>query len=357
MDLQTKNSVIETLEEHKKLIWPEVRRSLRSPLYPDDFRIAKKYKSLEKFHWEVVKEYPSRKGKYIRPTLTILTVGALGGNPRLALKTAAALQLSEEWLLVHDDIEDDSILRRGKLTLHKIYGIGLAVNAGDVLQAAMWKLLLDNVALLGFKKTKRILEEFYRFLMRTLLGQTTEMKYQIDPNLGFSNLDWYFIADGKTGYYSFAAPLRLAGLIKEVSAQKLCYLTEFGLELGRCFQLVDDILDVTSDFKGLKQRGNDIYEGKRTVLLGHLYRSLGTSERNKLLSILIKTRDQKTQKEVDWIIAKMQEHKSIEYARKLAKIHKERSLQIFNKKLGFLRKEPERTKIYQLVEFLVERDY
>jgi len=124
-----------------------------------------------------VSDYPHRKGKYLRPTLVCLTAEAMGANLRKALLTAAAMQISEEWLLIHDDLEDNSLRRRGLPALHCLYDVPSAINAGDGLQNVMWKVLADNRKILGEKTTFRLLDEFYLQLSRTILGQMTEIRW------------------------------------------------------------------------------------------------------------------------------------------------------------------------------------
>src|SRR3989344_7115050 len=128
----------------KQKVWSVVEPYLNDPNYPSSFDIPDKYKTIQFKHWNIVREYPERKGKYIRPTLLLLTAEGMGTKEEIALQTAAAMQTSEDWLLIHDDLEDDSEFRRGKLTLHKMHGEKLAINAGDALHIIMWKILLDN---------------------------------------------------------------------------------------------------------------------------------------------------------------------------------------------------------------------
>ena len=132
--MRQKNNAIEILEYYKKLVWPEVQKYLKEPIFPDIYKIPSNYKSISKLHWDMVFDYPRRMGKYLRATLLILTAKAIGiADHKKLLKTAAAMQISEDWLLIHDDIEDQSILRRGKPALQKIYGSELSINAGDAL--------------------------------------------------------------------------------------------------------------------------------------------------------------------------------------------------------------------------------
>lgn len=349
---------IKILEKHKKLVWPEIKSYLDYPSFPPAFKIPKQYKSIAQFYWKLIEEYPKRQGKYLRPTLLMLTCEAVGGKPQNALKTAAAMQISEEWLLIHDDIEDNSLERRGKPTLHRMYGSEHAINAGDGLHLIMWKILLDNEPTLGADITFMLAYEFYRMLTRTAIGQTTEIKWTKETDVNLSDEDWFFIADGKTSYYTIAGPMRLGAIIGGTNSKQLDLLAKLGVSLGRCFQLVDDILDLTSDFGGLKkQTGNDIYEGKKTVLLGHLLRKAANKDRKKIISILKKERDRKSTEEVGWIINKMHHYGSIEYGRKLAQELKQKSLNIFEKNLKFLSHQPARNHLETLIHFVLERKH
>lgn len=350
--------VQETLEKTKKLVWPEIEKYLTPQIYPDEFKIPTQYKGdVKKAYWDPLRDYPERKGKYIRATIIRLVAECLGVKDREIINTAAAMQISEDWLLIHDDWEDNSILRRGKPALHRIFGDKLAVNAGDALHMIMWKILLDNSKLLDKEKSIRLLNEFYTMLSRTALGQAVEIFWMQENKDKIIDDDWYFIADGKTSYYTMAGPARLGGINGNANPQQIKALTEFGFNLGRCFQLVDDLLDLTSNFSGLKEQANDIYEGKRTLILGHLSRNLSKLNCKKLNQILVKSRDEKTKKEVSWVLEKMKETGSIDYGWKIAEKFKKKALEIFDKDLGFLSKEPARTELKELIDFILERKY
>jgi geranylgeranyl diphosphate synthase, type II len=355
--VKVSHPAVKILEKYKKIIWPEIDKYLKDSNYPKIFRIPNKYKKEVEYQWQIVRDYPERKGKYIRPVLVVLTALAMGVPFKRVLKTSAAMQLSEEWMLGHDDFEDNSVKRRGKPALHRIYGPELAVNAGDLLHAIMWKILADNDALLDKKTFKLILDEFHKMLLRTILGQGVEIAWTQKNISKFTDNDWYFIADGKTSYYTITHPVRLGAILGGANNNQLENLTLFGLNLGRGFQLVDDILDITSDFTGLKVQGNDIYEGKKTVILGHLLRSANRTDKQKILKIMEKKNDDKTQKEVDWVIKKMHSYGSVDYAEKLAQKYKTKALEIFEKDLKFLSKQPHRQNLRQLIDFIIEREY
>lgn len=289
----------DTLEETKKLVWPEIEKYLKDPTYPQQFLIPNKFETEANTFWGINKEYPERKGKYLRPTLVILIAEALGLDKNKAIKVAAAMQMSEEWILISDDIEDNSEERRGKPTLHKIHGIELAINASDSLQNIMWKMVIDC-------ENKDISDEFYKLMLRTTLGQAVEQIW-INTKTKIDDEKYFFMADSKSAYYSIAGPMRLGAILAKATSGEIDKITEFGLHLGRCFQLVDDILDLEQDK----------IEGKQTLATQN----------------------------------------GIEYTKKLAEKEKNLAKQIFQKDLTFLKKEPARTKLSELIDFILERVY
>jgi len=349
----------QVLEEKKKIVWREIEKYLEDLIkFPRYCRIPPKYQSLALFHQKITSEYPQRKGKYIRPTLVLLTAAAMGFPEEKAIRTAAAMQISEDWILNHDDIEDDSLERRGKPALHRLYGKELAINAGDALHILMWKILWDNRQVLGEKKAEEIAEEFFQMLNRTTLGQTIEIYWTKKNKVDLTDEDILLILESKTAYYTIAGPMRLGAILAGASGKQLEAIYEFGKPLGYCFQIRDDILDLTSDFAGLKkQTGNDIYEGKRTIMLSHLFRTVKGKDKKRLLKIMAKTREEKTVEEVNWVIGLMKKHGSLEYAQKLAEKFAKQALKIFEKKLGFLKHQPARDQLKAGIEFILKREY
>src|SRR3989338_2838254 len=349
---------LEVLEQKRGVVWKEIEKYLDHDFGPIIDKFSNGYKESGDLHKKMVREYPERKGKYLRPSLVMLTCDAMGIEPKKTVKTAAAMQISEDWILIHDDFEDDSLERRGKPTLHRMYGSELAVNAGDSLHILMWKVLYDNMKLLGQQITTKLFEEFYQMLSRATLGQTVEIKWTRENRVDLADEDFFFIVDGKTVYYTIAGPMRLGAIIAGANKKQLDALYEFGTHAGRCFQIKDDILDLTSDFKGLKkQQGNDIYEGKRTLMLLHLLRFVKGGDLKILEGILAKSRDEKTQDEVDWVIEAMKKHRSIEYGQDVATDLASKAFKVFDNNLGFLKEEPARSQIRAGIDFILTRDH
>lgn len=346
------------LTEKRQLVWSEIQKYLQIPDFPGKIAIPAKYQTEMAFHWDLVCDYPRRLGKYIRPSLVLLTAEAMGVPAEKSLIAAAAMQTSEDWILIHDDIEDDSQARRGKPALHCLYNKELAINAGDTLQTVMWKMLWDNQNILGQEKGTEIAREFYQILMRTTFGQTVEIKWTQEEIKDLSDEDIFLILDGKTSYYTIAGPMRLGAIIGGATPKQLEDIYEFGQYLGRCFQITDDLLDLTSDFEGLKkQTGNDIYEGKRTLMLMHLFRNTGADDKKRLTVIMKKSRRKKTAKEVEWVIEKMKDYGSLDYARRVAEDFAAKALEIFETKLSFLNKQPARDQLKAGIDFVLHRKY
>ena len=349
----------EVLAGKKERVWPVIKGYLDDLInFPDFCKIPPKYASVADLHQKLVAEYPERKGKYLRPTLVLLTASAMGFSEKKALQTAAAMQVSEDWILNHDDIEDGSLMRRGEPALHQIYGSELAVNAGDALHVVMWKILRDNEKILGSQKTFEIIDEFYQMLTRTTLGQTVEIKWIQENKQNLTDKDCFFVFDGKTTYYTIAGPMRLGAILANASEEQLEEIYEFAQPLGRCFQIKDDLLDLTSDFRGLKkQTGNDIYEGKRTIMLMHLFRTARPKDKAKLIGIMNKVREKKTPGEVEFVIELMKKYHSLNYGQRIAEKLAKEALKIFEKKLMFLSKSPAKEELKTAIQFIVQRDF
>ncbi len=355
----TNTNFIEVLKNYRELVWEKIEVYLHYLVqFPGFCQIDQKSQSLLDFHYQLSTEYPVRKGKYLRPSLLMLSAQSMGVDPKLAVQTAAAMQISEDWLLCHDDIEDHSKERRGLPAIQHLYGTELAINSGDSLHILMWKILTDNFDLIGPEKTKSILNEFFNILNRTAFGQTVEIKWSLENNINLTDQDVFLIMDGKTSYYTIAGPLRLGAILADASEKQLDDLYHFGSLVGRAFQITDDILDLTSDFSGLKkQQGNDIYEGKRSLMLIHLLHHASPSDRKKIVSILSKPRSQKTSSEVKFIIDRMNHYGSLDYSRQTAKKLVSEAKVFFEKDLGFLKNNPYRQQLIDGVDFIVNRDH
>ncbi len=272
-------------------------------------------------HYKIMRDYIDRQGKYRRPALLLLTAHLYGANVNDALLPAAAQQLSEDWILMQDDIEDDSDVRRGKPAAHKLYGWVHVLNATDTGQMAMWKMLKDYIIKVGAEKGNRLYEKFYDMLNYTVEGQYVENHFIHDTkDLKKADEALYFrIVDGKTCYYTLYGPMQLGAIVGNAKEKDLQILKEIGEKTGRAFQIVDDILDMTADEKEFGKKNNgDLFEGKLTISVLHVYNNATPQEKKKLDAIYKKKRQDKTNDEILYIRELMDKYGSIDYARKMA---------------------------------------
>lgn len=353
------NNFIQVLSKNKNSIWPFIKKNLNQIKdFPAFCQLDKKYQKLVDFHFQMVSDYPNRQGKYLRPTLVLLTAQAMGFDPKLAIPTAAAMQLSEDWILGHDDIEDQSESRRGLPAIQKLYGNQLAINAGDALHNLTLNILSQNFSVLDQKLAKKIQQEFFIMINRTILGQTIEIKWTQENHFNLSQEDIFLILESKTCYYTISGPMRLGAILAGATNKQLNSIYKFGLALGKSFQIIDDLLDLTSDFSGFKKQiGNDIYEGKRTVMLVHLLNNINPKDKKKLIKILKKDRTKKSQTEVLWVINQMEKMGSLDYSKNLANKFSKEAKNIFDTELKFLSAKPFRSQLKSCINFITTRNH
>ncbi len=253
---------------------------------------------------ELMREYPMRGGKFFRSGLLYLCCELFGGSLEDALDSGVAYELFHNFALVHDDIEDESLIRRGKPTLHLQYGISLTINAGDALHGLAYEALLKNTERFGPQKTLQLLELFNEVAKQTFNGQALDIGWIV--NGIFPNAEKYKeMIKLKTGWYSGKGPALFGGMIAGASEEDLQTLQAFGEALGIGFQVRDDILNLTiADDKQPygKERGGDIAEGKRTLIMIELLERLNEDDSKKLYQILNKSRLQVEHDEIQWCL-------------------------------------------------------
>ena len=204
-------------------------------------------------------------GKRLRPVLLLAACEAAGGAIEDALPFACALEMIHTYSLIHDDLPamDNDDLRRGKPTNHKVYGEGMAILAGDGLLSAAMELMLRKAVSLGDMRGIRAAEAIARRAGVTgmVAGQVMDVTGEgSEPTVEkVSYIHAHKTADLLTA--PIEAGLLLAGAEEEI-VKAGC---EYGYHLGLAFQMVDDVLDVTSEAAVLgKTPGKDAQEGKLT---------------------------------------------------------------------------------------------
>ncbi len=201
------------------------------------------------------------RGKQIRPTLCLLACEAAGGDWQQAIPSATAIELVHNFSLIHDDIEDQSPLRRHRPTLWALWGVPLAVNAGDLL------LVLAQLAVLGEGESGLGAPEAVRLLnwacVALCAGQHRDLI--VDAEAEPSLAAYLAMIEGKTAALVSAAA-ELGALAAGAEAPARVSYARFGQELGMAFQLQDDVLDLWgSEARTGKPAREDLRSGKYSL--------------------------------------------------------------------------------------------
>jgi geranylgeranyl diphosphate synthase, type II len=268
--------------------------------------------------YKMLRDYPARPAKGMRALMCVSACKAFGGKEEDVLTTAACIEIFQHWILIHDDIEDDSEMRRGSPALHKKYDWRLALNAGDALHALMWGALLRNKKRLTDEKTLRVMEEFYTMVSKTTEGQHIELGWVVANRWDLTEDDYFNMCTNKTSWYTVIGPMRVGGVVGGADNSSLKLIVEAGKKLGVGFQIHDDILNLSGDqSKYGKEIGDDLLEGKRTLMLIRLLAVCSAQEREKVTAFFKLPRDRR-KKETGQVIDLIQKYETIDYARRMS---------------------------------------
>ena len=247
-------------------------------------------------------------GKRIRPLLCILTAGLCGNTSKAIYPLAIAFEYLHVASLLHDDIIDYADTRRGRPAANKVFGLTPAILAGDFLHAR-------SMFLIGTLGGKQSLEIVCSATEAMVAGEFLQLANA--QNFNQSENDYFAVINGKTALFVEAVCVT-GGLFAGADHQEIEALKTFGANLGKAFQIQDDLLDYLGDpVKTGKTVGNDFCEGKMTLPLIHTLKTAGKTEREFLLDLL---RGEKNERS-----AKLEDAKDIidkssgfEYGRQLA---------------------------------------
>lgn len=307
-------------------------------------------KSEPKVVYGLIKEFLALGGKRFRPALSMITAEMLGAKRSSSLPPACSIEMFHNFTLIHDDIEDDSELRRGKPCLHNSYGIPLAINAGDGLFILVWDVLCNlPYSLEVNSKIQKTLASTYRHVLD---GQGIELSWIRNNKWDISEQDYYSMAYGKTASLIEGAMV-VGGLVAGADAKTLSSLAEFGRNIGTGFQIQDDYLNIVGEEEKYKKEiGGDISEGKRTLMTIYAMKSLSTSKAERLKDIL--SMHTKNQDLISEAIGLLKESGSTEYAHSKAMECISKAVAISESKFPH---NMHRNKLIEIAKYLVYRDY
>ncbi|HET8763878.1 MAG TPA: polyprenyl synthetase family protein [Rhodanobacter sp.] len=212
-------------------------------------------------------------GKRLRPMLHALAARAAGYRGDEHVKLAAVIEFIHTSTLLHDDVVDESGLRRGKQTANALWGNAASVLVGDFLYSRSFQLMVE----LDDMRVMRILADTTNTIAE---GEVLQLL-----NIGNADVDeaaYLAVIERKTAVL-FAAATELGGLLGNLPGDQLAALRRFGMELGYAFQIADDLLDYTGDAATLgKNIGDDLAEGKPTLPLIYTLQSASATEASAL---------------------------------------------------------------------------
>lgn len=191
-----------------------------------------------------LKEYSLRKAKRIRPILVYYGYCLAGGkNKETILKTSIFIELIHNYLLIHDDIIDKDEVRRGKKSLHCLYGTDMAIVAGDMAAALGYEIL--SSAKFPAKNRLLAVERLNKTLYSTCYGQMLELLLRNKAKSGkkISDGDVLTMNTKKTAFYTLVTPLQIGALLAGTNESFLKKIERFALPLGIAFQIRDDLQD------------------------------------------------------------------------------------------------------------------
>ena len=294
----------------------------------------------------IIREFLKRGGKRFRPLLCLSCAGAVGGNPKDALSAAAAIELFHNFTLIHDDIEDNSQMRRAEPCLHIKYGVPLAINAGDGLFMLVWKAALGKGGKGSAESQKILLSSF----TSVLEGQAMELAWHRENRWDITKEDYLKMAGGKTA--SLISASCHAGALLGGADSSICRrLSTFGYKLGLAFQIQDDLLNLVGDEKKYKKEiGGDIREGKRTLMVLDCLKKLPLADAKKMRKILGGAGA--SNGEIEWCIEKMHSTGSL----KAAAIYASSLADEAKKEISQLKSSEDKNDLLAVARYILDRE-
>ena len=309
--------------------------------------------------YRAARHYPLAGGKRVRPFVVLRAAEAVGGDPEKALYPAAAVEFIHNYSLVHDDIMDMDELRRGRPTVHKLWGVNMAILAGDLLFSKAFEAIAR--AEVSPEKKARILDVLVRTSNMLCEGQALDIEFETREEV---TVDEYLkMIAGKTGAL-FQGSAEIGAIIGTEDEEHIKALSKWGMNVGIAFQIWDDVLDLIADEEKLgKPVGSDIRKGKKTLIVSHFFSKASDEDKAEFMKVFGKyagdakgdalIHDEKVKEEVARAIELLKTYGSIGYAARYAK----NLVKEANEALKVLPESEARKDLELLAEFLVEREF
>jgi octaprenyl-diphosphate synthase len=245
-------------------------------------------------------------GKRIRPLLLLLCARATGYSGKDHHAMAVVIELIHTATLLHDDVVDESITRRGQNTANELWGNAPSVLVGDFLYSRAFEIMVEPNSM----EIMRILSKATNQISEGEVLQLLNIR-----NAKVSRSEYFEVIEQKTACL-FKAACQIAGILSESSEELITALGSFGMHLGNAFQIIDDTLDYESDSSIIgKEIGDDLSEGKVTLPMIYALEQT-TGKENKILTNAITEADASN---IDNIVDILINIKAFEFSRNVAK--------------------------------------
>jgi geranylgeranyl diphosphate synthase type I len=254
-------------------------------------------------------------GKRLRPFLVLKACELVGGRREDALPFAAAVEFIHNFTLIHDDIMDNDDKRRGVATVHNLWGIPIAITAGDMLFAQAYHAILSTKSkTISSPRILQVLEVITNATIAICRGQAHDVLFETRPMISEEE---YFGMIGQKTAVLLEASTQIGAIVGGGSASQVRRLGRYGYYSGVAFQIVDDILGLTADETVLgKPVGSDIREGKKTLIMISALANADPDQDTQLSSVL--GNDQASPQEIEETLQLIRSLGALEYASKTA---------------------------------------
>jgi octaprenyl-diphosphate synthase len=280
-------------------------------------------------------------GKRLRPLLAVLAAKALGYQGQQHVTLATIIEFIHTATLLHDDVVDESMLRRGKETANAVFGNQASVLVGDFLYTRSFQLMVS----LGRMRVMEILADATNIIAE---GEVLQLMNINDPDT--TEQSYMQVIYCKTAKL-FEAATQLAAVLADQDESVIQAMQAYGMHLGTAFQLIDDVLDYQANVDELgKNIGDDLAEGKPTLPLIHALRQ-GNSQQQALIREAIVEGNGLSR--LDDIMAALHETNAFEYTRQIA----EQEAQKARDAIAFLADTPYKQALLTLADMAVERNH
>jgi geranylgeranyl diphosphate synthase type I len=269
----------------------------------------------------------------------------LDGEPIDLLAGAVSVEVIQSFTLIHDDIMDDDDLRRGVPAVHKEYDLETAILAGDTLYSKAFEIMHDTGA--PAERTVEALNVLANTCTGICEGQALDVSFENRSDV--LPEEYLRMVEQKTAVL-YAASASLPAILLGADEETVDAVYDYGLDVGRAFQIQDDVLDLTVPSEKLgKQRGSDLIENKQTIITVHA-RNRGVDV-NGLIDA--ETVENVTEDQVDAAVDRIKEAGSIEYANQMARDLVESG----KDSLSVLPDNEARDLLVDIADYLIERGY